>query len=184
MRLVSLYILLVLLFTSSVQAREEFWYVGAGGGGTSLDDKDAVFSEVEKKDTVVKAYVGYRVSTYIALEAEYVDFGTYDVKLADTTETQSLDVSAFDLSIVVMYPLIFDDFELFTPVGLSTVLTDFAGKKDDVFGYKLGFGVGYTPVKHFSLRLGGNINVFDLETQGVEFKQNLYSYYLTAQYNF
>jgi len=191
MRLFSLYLLAVLVLTSSVQAREEFWYVGAGGGATFLEDKDDLFTEIDEKSTTVKAYVGYRVSTYIALEVDYAYYGEYDYagvldRPASLATTGRAKYAALSASIVVMYPLIWDGIELFTPVGICLIdaQTDLGDKTTG--GYKLGFGMAYTPSfsKHLTMRVGTEVLVFDLEAADESFKQNLASAYVTLQYNF
>ncbi|PHR59507.1 MAG: hypothetical protein COA44_00775 [Arcobacter sp.] len=191
MRIFNLYILVVLFLSSSVQAREEFWYFGAGGGATFLEDKDELFTDIDEKSTTVKAYVGYRVSTYIALEIDYAYYGEYDyqgILGADATPGTSgtAEYSALSASIVVMYPLIWDGIELYTPIGLSLIDTKTDIKDKTTGGYKLGFGVAYTPSfsKHFTMRVGTEILVFDLEGEDEDFKQNLASAYVTLQYNF
>ena len=191
MRLVYLYMLAVLLSVTSVEAREEFWYVGAGGGATFLDDKDDLFTEIDEKSTTVKAYVGYRVSTYIALEIDYAYYGEYDYAgLLDLPATPGTtgkaEYSALTGSIVVMYPLVWDGIELFTPVGLSLIDAKTDIKDKTTGGYKIGFGVAYTPSfsKHFTMRVGADVLVFDLEAGDEDYKQNLVSTYATIQYNF
>lgn len=191
MRIFGLYLLVILLFSSAAQAREEFWYLGAGGGATFLEDKDELFTSIDEKSTTAKAYVGYRVSTYIALEVDYAYYGEYDYQgLLGNTATPgtsgSAEYSALSASIVVMYPLIWDGFELFTPVGVSLVDTQTDIKNKTTGGYKLGFGLAYTPSfsKHFTMRTGAEVLVFDLEGEDEDFKQNLASVYMTLQYNF
>ena len=191
MRLVYLYLLAVVLTATSVEAREEFWYMGAGGGATFLDDKDDLFTDIDEKSTTVKAYVGYRISTYIALEIDYAYYGEYDYaglvgNPSTPNTTGKAKYSALTGSIVVMYPLIWDGIELFTPIGISLIDAQTDIKDKTTGGYKAGFGVAYTPSfsKHFTMRVGIDILVFDLEGTDEDFKQNLVSTYATVQYNF
>jgi len=191
MKLFSLYLFTVLLFTSSVQAREEFWYMGAGAGATFLEDSDDLFSSSEEKSTAYKAYVGYRVSTYIALEIDYAHFGTYEYagllgNPATPNTTGSAEYAALSANIVVMYPLIWDGIELYTPIGIAMIDAKTDLKDKTIGGYKLGFGMAYTPPfsKHFTMRLGAEVLVFDLEVGEETYKQNLASVYATFQYNF
>jgi len=191
MRLVYLYLLAVVLTVTSVEAREEFWYVGAGGGATFLNDKDDLFTDIDEKSFTAKAYVGYRVSTYIALEIDYGYYGEYDYKgllgnAATPNTTGKAEYKALTGSIVVMYPLVWDGIELFTPIGLCLIDTKTDIKSKTTGGYKAGFGVAYTPSfsKHFTMRIGVDVMVFDLEGADEDFKQNLVSTYATVQYNF
>ena len=182
MRLFSLYILALFVLSSTAQAREEFWYLGAGGGATFLEDKDDAFDEIDEKSTVIKAYTGYRASTYLAFELEYSYMGEYDYTKSIIED--KAEFSALTASIVVMYPLIWEDFELYTPIGISGISADYGVDDEIVGGYRLGFGVAYTPSKHFTMRLGGDVTVFELESGDEDYKQNLASAYVTLQYNF
>ncbi len=188
MRLLYLYLLAAVLTVTSVEAREEFWYMGAGGGVTFLNDKDDLFNEIDEKSTTVKVYVGYRVSTYIALEIEYAYYGERDYKgvLTATSVTGKAEYAALTGSIVVMYPLIWDGIELFTPIGLSLIDAKTDIKDKTTGGYKAGFGLAYTPSfsKHFTMRVGVDILVFDLTAGDEDYQQNLASAYATLQYNF
>ena len=193
MRLVYLYLLAVVLTVTSVEAREEFWYVGAGGGATFLNDKNDLFDEIDEKSFTARAYVGYRASTYIALEIDYGYYGEYDYTgVLDHTlvEKGTAEYKALTGSIVVMYPLVWDGIELFTPIGLCLIDTKTDEKSKTTTGYKAGFGVAYTPSfsKHFTMRVGVDVLVFDLEhedaTENKDYKQNLVSTYATIQYNF
>ena len=182
MRLLGLYMFIILLCVSTAQAREEFWYLGAGGGSTFLQDKEDAFEEIEEKSFTAKTYLGYRASHYLALELEYAYLGEYDLIRASVED--KAEFSALSFSIVVMYPLVFEDFELYTPVGISAIAADYGIDDDVIGGFKLGFGIAYTPTKHFTMRMGGEVTVFDLEVEETKFKQNLASVYATVQVNF
>jgi hypothetical protein len=182
-----IYLLLFLLLTmSSAQAREEFWYAGAGAGATYVDDDAGLYEELDNKGAMYKVYGGYRVSTYIALELEYADYGDYNYRIR--TVRDEISYKSLTASIVVMYPLIWDEIELFTPIGGSAVYTDY-GRDSKTFGaYKLGFGMVYTPESHkeFSLRLGWDVLVLDVDhgDDDKKYKQNISSFFATVQYNF
>ena len=186
MKFLSLYVLAVLIFTSSVQAREEFWYVGAGGGATFLEDREDAFDNVDEKSTMGKLYVGYRASSYVAFEAEYSDLGEYDYTRGPLEEKAKYQAASF--LIVIMYPLVWDDFELLTPIGVSIIDSDYGIDDETIAGGRLGFGLAYTPTKHFTIRAGADVTVFKLEATvddvTEEFTQNLVSTYITLQYNF
>ena len=182
MRLLSLYLLAILLLSSSVQAREEFWYMGVGGGVTFLDDKDDAFTSIEEKSTVAKAYLGYRASTYLAFEMEYAHLGTYEYQRSIISEEAEL--STLGISIVVMYPLVVEELELYTPLSWAVMDADYVVQNEFIGTYKLGFGIAYTPTESFTIRLGTDVTVFELESSGETYKQNLVSAYTSLQYNF
>jgi len=182
MRLIYLYVLALLVFTGSVQAREEFWYAGLGGGVTFLNDKDNAFTDIDEKSNMAKAYVGYRASTYLAFELEADYLGKYDYSRGALED--KAEFSTASLAIVVMYPLIWEDFELYTPIAVSAISADYGVKSETIGGYKLGFGVAYTPTKHFSMRLGGDVTIFDLEYADITYKQQLSTVNLSLQINF
>jgi len=182
MRLITLYLFIILLLTSAAESREGFWYVGAGGGATFLDDKDKAFVSIDEKSFTAKAYVGYRASDYLAFELEYAYLGNYDFTIGsveDTAEAQSLGAN-----IVVMYPLIWDGIELFTPLGLTAIKADYGIRDKTTGGYKFGFGVAYTPTKVFTMKLGVEANFFSLRSGGDDFDQHISSVYAALQYNF
>jgi len=188
MRFISLMSLIMLLTFTSLEAREEFWYMGVGGGATFLEDADDAFNEIDEKSFIAKAYTGYRASNYVAFELEYAYLGEYDYRRLGIED--KADYSALSLEIVVMYPLVIDGLELFTPVGGSAILTDYGDNPEldnkIVFGYKLGFGAAYTPpsYKHFTMRLGVEVFSFEIESTLEDYRQNIASAYATVQYNF
>ena len=181
MRLISLYILAMFVLSSTVQAREEFWYLGVGGGTTFLEDDDA-FTSIDEKSDTLKAYVGYRASTYVAFELEYAYLGEYNYSQGPLEE--KAEYSTVGLAIVVMYPLVWEDLDLYTPIGISGVAADYGVDDEIVSGYKLGFGVAYTPTKHFTMRVGGEVVFFDLDVIDETYRQQLSSVYATIQFNF
>ncbi len=66
---------------SYAQDNSSGFYVGAGVGqfNVNIDDIDQTDNAIEKlddDDAAWKAFVGYRINPYIALEAAYIDFGT------------------------------------------------------------------------------------------------------------
>jgi len=193
MRIFNLYILAVLVFTTSVQAREEFWYVGAGGGITSFEDRDGAFDKVSNKGSMAKAYVGYRASTFVALELDYAYLGAYDYtrNTSDGIVSDTLKSSALSFCIVVMYPLDIgiDGIELFTPVGGSLIKNDYGNDDEIISAGKLGFGIAYNPTKHLTIRVGADLNIYKVETfvdvdTTTDLTINLLSTYATLQYNF
>ncbi|MDF1881919.1 outer membrane beta-barrel protein [Sulfurimonas sp. MAG313] len=183
MRFISLYILMVLIFSSSAQAREEFWYMGMGAGTTFLEDRDNAFTSINNKGKTAKIYMGYRVSQYLAFEVDYAYLGRYDYVLRDVIVGEAV-YQAPSFSILVMYPMGWDELELITPVGVSFVNSDYGPKSGMLLGPRLGFGVAYTPTKHFTMRLTADVTVFEFEAVGEKFTQNLVGTYFTLQYNF
>src|SRR5689334_20517281 len=66
---------------SYAQENPSGFYAGAGVGqfNVNIDDIDQTDNAIEKLDddnAAWKAFVGYRINPYIALEAAYIDFGT------------------------------------------------------------------------------------------------------------
>ncbi len=187
MKFIHIFVLLALISLSSAEAREEFWYVGAGGGTTYLDDKDDIFDDSESAASMVKAYVGYRVSTYIAVEIDYSYYGDYKYTYSGphAVVEDEVNYQTLSFSIVVMYPLIWDDFELYTPVGGTLVDVDYGVDNEKGYGYKVGFGVAYTPTEAFTIRLGTEYQILRYDSRdGNNLQQNLTSVYGAVQYNF
>ena len=186
MRLVFLIMLGFVLTLGTAQAREEFWYAGAGGGATYVDDDAGAFAELDNKGGMYKVYGGYRLSTYVAIELEYADYGDYNYRIGRYND--EISYKSLTASLVIMYPLIWDEIELFTPLGGSAVYTDYGIDNKTLGGFKYGFGMVYTPsnYKEFSLRIGWDKLVLDIDNgdDDQKYKQNISSFYITAQYNF
>lgn len=107
-------------------AAERGWYLGAAYSDISPDlpESSIVFSEVRLEDAGYKAFVGYRAFSWLAVEADYGDFGdTHEVvnficftipcPVEINTSTTAVSVSALGL----YSP---GDFDLFARVGFSS----------------------------------------------------------------
>jgi len=180
---------------SSLQAEDskEGFYLGAGVGSASLDDDgyyDGAGTTLDDSSISAKLYGGYRFNDYIAAELELANIGSYDYTVASTKG--ELDLSAYTVSVVGMYPVMQKQLDLFILLGLGSVSYDDNSGSDDNGGViKLGLGVAYTPdsLKQLSFRVGVDSYSFELEEIGFFTPSKTYDMVVTnvygaVQYNF
>jgi opacity protein-like surface antigen len=132
------------------------FYLGAGYGdfSTRIDSIDDVDISFRADDDAFKIFAGWRFNPVIALELNYIDFGsasaTEDV-LAITAETKA--IAPYVIGTLPIGPL-----ELFAKAGLvfydAEVRTSFDAQIDESgrdFAY--GAGIGATVLDRLNLRL-------------------------------
>jgi hypothetical protein len=145
---------LALLLTSGAlwAQNNQGFYLGAGIGDHSaeIDDLDDV--DFDSGNNARKAFAGWRFNRFVAVQAEYTDFGDSTRRvgpLAFTANTKGLTpslIGTLPLGPIELFGkagIIFYDFEIDTPVG---ELVDSSGE-DAV----LGVGIGATLLDHLSL---------------------------------
>jgi outer membrane protein OmpA-like peptidoglycan-associated protein len=153
------------LFAGAAYAAEPGFYIGIGGGQTTIDKDASDFGyegdtdfNIDDDDTGWKAYVGYNFLPWLGIEGGYVDFGSvtgggfseeYGFEGADT------DLSAVQGFLVGRLPI--GPVDLFAKVGganrRAEMDTDNFGKSDDnkaLFAY--GVGAEYI-LGHWGLRV-------------------------------
>jgi OmpA-OmpF porin, OOP family len=125
----------VLLSVPLLASAEErpSWYVGADLGRSSytlklpgeynlssLNTTNSSYSE-KRNSTGVDAFVGYRINTYVAVEAGYVDLGKYTLKINDLNSsdyaTGTAKVSGVSLSALWQLP-VNEQWTVFARTGL------------------------------------------------------------------
>ena len=183
-------LLVIGLSFSSLQAEDskEGVYLGLGLSSTSLDDdgfEHSISATLDDKDSGVKIYGGYRFSDYFALELEFANLGSYSHDFSPYTG--DLDLNAFTVSAVGIYPVLDKQLDLFIMLGLGSINVD-DGFVDDNGGVaRFGVGVAYTPksLQELSFRFGLEAYSFTVEGYlGRDYDMTVSSAYIGAQYNF
>jgi Outer membrane protein beta-barrel domain len=139
---------------AQAQDNESGIYAGAGVGSFDVqiddfDDVDATLDRYDSDDTAWKAFVGWRVSPYLAFEAAYVNLGSPDDEIIPGTDL-TLETDGFAPYIVGTIP-IGDWFELFAKAGyywydtearISTAVGSVSeDESDSTFTWSAGAGV-------------------------------------------
>ncbi|HEU5135379.1 MAG TPA: porin family protein [Steroidobacteraceae bacterium] len=118
-------LLAALLAPCATPAAERGWYLGAAYSDISPDlpDSSVVFNEVRLGDDGYKIFAGYRAFDWLAIEADYGDFGdvrgtTNIVCVTTPCPTHfSTSASAFSVSALGLYAI--GRFDLFARVGFA-----------------------------------------------------------------
>jgi OOP family OmpA-OmpF porin len=101
---------------------DEGFYLGGGVGQFNVDiddieDTDEAVERLDDDDTAWKAFIGWRLNPYFALEAAYIDFGAPSDSFEATGSSGDfeLDVSGFAPYLIGTWPI--GPVELFAKVG-------------------------------------------------------------------
>lgn len=106
-------------------AQDSGFYIGAAVGAAKHDLKKADFGPVggvqpslDQSDRAGKVFGGYRVNTHLAVEAQYMDFGSATAKYALTTGAarEEYTVHAMSVAAVGILP-VNDTISLFAKIG-------------------------------------------------------------------
>lgn len=150
--------------TAEAQDNEAGFYAGAGVGSFDVqiddfDDVDATIDSYDSDDTAWKAFGGWRLNPYFALELAYVNLGKPDDEIVPGT-TLTVETDGFAPYAVGTLP-IGDWFELFAKAGyywydvearLDTPLgSGSESESNETFVWSAGAGVNI--FEHFNIRL-------------------------------
>jgi Outer membrane protein beta-barrel domain len=145
------------------------FYVGAGVGqfNVQIDDIDQTDNAIERlddKDASWKAFAGYRVNPYIALEAAYIDFGRPNTRsdAAGSSGNYRVHLQGFAPYVIGTIPL--GPVELFGKLGYYIYDVNLRADIDDPLRPDIdskhsdedllyGVGVGATVLDHLNARL-------------------------------
>ena len=139
-------------------------YIGAAAGGSTFDD-DGAFSafDVDDEDTSFQFYGGYKFFKYFAVEARYVDFGTFSL------ETVGVDVTATSIHAVGIVPFGTSGWELFGQLGVGQVNFEAPGVDEDESTLAGGLGVRYSISESFSVAVQTDVYVWEDSSLGTTF---------------
>ena len=149
------------------QENDEGFYIGGGVGQFNVkiddfDDTDEAVESLDDDDTAWKAFVGWRMNPYFALELAYIDFGApSDRATASGSDGDfSVDLSGFAPYVIGTIPL--GPVELFGKVGYYFYDVDASVDLDNGPDFDsssseqdllYGFGVGMTFFERLNARL-------------------------------
>lgn len=161
-------------FAPLVQAESGVWYLGADLGQSRFTlDLPSPYStntpgaSEDRRDIAYTLSGGYRFSPYIAVEAGYMNLGSYRLKYQDDSQHGKATASAhgFAASALWQLPLgerwgiFFKTGVLFARADGKARVTD-AGNETEYFRRKenaavpiIGLGVSYAPTREWTLRL-------------------------------
>ncbi len=173
-------LLVVCSIATAEEAKPRGGYIG-GGFGVSIFDDDGAFAGLgfDDQDTSFQIHGGYKILKYLAVEARYVDFGTFSVSGLD------FDVSAASIHAVGIIPFAESRWELFGQLGLGIVnfdLTGFGDEDEDVFAG--GIGIRYSTSPNFSVALQTDVYVWEDTSLGPTYDLSVGGTQLTFQYIF
>ena len=155
-------------------------YFGGGFGISTFDDGGAFAGlSFDDQDTSFQFHGGYKILKHLAVEARYVDLGTFTLNALD------IDVSAASIHAVGIIPFAESGWELFGQLGLGIVnfdLTGFGDEDEDVFAG--GIGVRFSTSQNFSLAIQTDVYVWEDTSLGPTFDLAVGGTQLTFQYIF
>lgn len=146
---------------------DEGFYIGGGVGQFNvkvddIDDTDEAIESLDDDDTAWKAFVGWRMNPYFALELAYIDFGAPSDRFeaSGSSGDFQVDLSGFAPYVIGTIPV--GPVELFGKVGYYFYDVDAAIDLDDGPDFDsssseqdllYGFGVGMTFFERLNARL-------------------------------
>jgi hypothetical protein len=154
-------------FAQGADENDEGFYIGGGVGQFNVriddvNDTDEAIQTLDDEDTAWKAFVGWRMNPYFALELAYIDFGgPSDTATAGGSSGDfRVDLSGFAPYVIGTIPV--GPVELFGKVGYYFYDVDAAVDLDDGPDFDssasdedllYGFGVGMTFFERLNARL-------------------------------
>ncbi len=158
----SLLCLLVFLVAASIpaSASDTGFYLGAALGSSSIDVLDfypTLGDSVEDNDVAYKAYGGYRILKFLAVEAGYVNFGNpqwLERNVQGFRERADVNIKGWDAFVVGILP-VGNVVDIYGKLGVfawdtqiesflqgDVVYTESSTGTDTVYGFGIGFWVG------------------------------------------
>ena len=174
----------VLLVFFSIATAEESkprgGYIGGGIGISTFDD-DGAFAGLrfDDEDNSFQFHGGYKILKHLAVEARYVDLGTFSVN------SLAIDVSATSIHAVGIIPFAESGWELFGQLGFGIVDFDLTGLGDeDEDVVAAGIGIRFSTSQNFSLAIQTDVYVWEDNSLGPTFDMAVGGTKLTFQYIF
>jgi OOP family OmpA-OmpF porin len=137
-------------------------YIGGALGVSTFDD-DGAFSgfNFDDQDTAFQVHGGYKFLKYFAVEARYVNFGTFAL------DGFGVDVTAASIHAVGIIPFGTSGWELFGQIGTGQVTFESTGFADeDETTVAGGIGVRYNVSQGFSVAVQTDVYVWEDDSFG------------------
>ena len=170
------FLLAVCAAASAAEPKARGFYIG-GAGGISIYDEDGAFGNFgDDEDNMYQVHAGYKILKYLAIEARYVDFGSFSVGFDD------FDISAKSIHVVGIIPFGTSGWELFGQLGVGDVNIDVRGFSDfDESATAGGIGVRYHATQNFSIGVQTDVYVWEVAST---FNLSVGGTQLSVQFNF
>ncbi len=172
-------------FAVAEESKASGGYVGGAFGFTVFDDGGAFAGlGLDDSDTSLQINGGYKILKHLAVEARYVDLGSYPIQALGV----NLDASAISVHAVGIIPFGDSGWELFGQLGLGTLSGKasgpggFADFDEDVFGG--GVGLRFSPTENFSLAVQTDVYVWEDDSTGFVYDMSVGGTQLSAQFIF
>ena len=167
-------------FATADQSRASGGYIGGAFGVTVFDDGGFFAGlNVDDEDTSLQLNGGYKILKHFAVEARYVDLGTYSV------QGVNFDGTATSVHAIGIIPFGDSGWELFGQLGLGTLEIEAAGAPgfdEDVVGG--GIGVRYSATQNFSLAVQTDVYVWQEDSTGIIYDMSVGGTQLSVQFIF
>lgn len=155
-------------------------YIGGAVGASTFDDGGALAGQFfDDQDTSFQVYGGYKFFKYFAVEARYVNLGSF------SDGVDSLDITAFSVHAVGVIPFGTSGWELFGQLGLGQVNQEVAGfiDEDDSAG-AAGIGVRWHINESFAVAAQIDAYAWENDTLGLPYDFSVGTSQLAFQLNF
>ncbi len=168
-------------FAAAEESKASGGYLGGAFGFTTFDDDGAFLGlGVDDSDSSLMINGGYKILKHLAVEARYVDLGSYSVAGTGL----SLDASAFSIHAIGIIPFGDSGWELFGQLGLGTLTVDIAGSDFDEDVGAAGIGVRFSPTENFSLAIQTDVYAWEDTSTGFVFDMSVGGTQFAAQFIF
>lgn len=197
MKTIKLLAILIAFFITPLSQADETrgFYIGAGAGSTSLDDKDNFFGDtggmlsINEDGNTYKLIAGYQVNRILAIEGQYTKYGdvNFQVPLLQNKTLFNWSPEALSLSANAGYTFN-NGLRPFGILGLSILDLNQSAKvldKENYLGLRYGLGLEYAPIalRNLSIRVGYEADFFYADEEYIY--HGIYSdYTLSEMYDF
>lgn len=171
MKTIKLLAILITFFITPLSQADETrgFYIGAGVGSVSLDDKDGLFSDnvtISENSNTYKLIAGYQVNRILAIEGQYTKYGDVNFQAPSLQNRTVYDWSPEALSLSANAGYTFNNgLRPFGILGLSILNLNESQKlldEEKYLGLRYGLGLEYAPIafRNLSIRVGYEADFF------------------------
>jgi hypothetical protein len=141
---------------SAAEPKARGFYLAAAAGQSIYDEDGAFGSFGDDEDKVFHAAAGYKILRYLAVEARYVDLGSFSIGFDD------IDITATSIHVVGIIPFGKSGWELFGQLGVGNINVDILGLTDiDESAAAGGIGVRFSPTPRFGIGVQTDVYVWE-----------------------
>jgi len=184
----------ILIFVSgnalAEESKELGVYIAGAGGWTKWDDDNTITNDwccMDDEDYNWQVSAGYKFNRYFAMDARYNWLGEYRIGEPNGNTVEKVDLAAWSVNGVGIWPISTNGWELFGQLGLGQmdVSTKNLGHDKDSM-WTLGVGVRYSLNRHLSLSTqldGYSFDTYKYGSSGSA-RNNVYAWTFGVQYIF